>query len=188
MTKKLDDAVQSMIRNLEPNTGKSLDQWLALTKKTGFEKHGQVLGWLKKEHGVSHGYANLIAQMTLRPEDGKAGDEEELVTTQYSGAKAELRAIYDVIARKVSAFGKDVELAPKKTYVSLRRTKQFGLIQPSTSKRVDIGINLKDVPAKGRLEKSGSFNAMVTHRVRVEDVRDVDVELIGWLKQAYEQA
>ena len=39
-----------------------------------------------------------------------------------------------------------------------------------------------------RLEKSGSFNAMVSHRVRLASPTEVDAELIAWLKQAYERA
>jgi hypothetical protein len=88
----------------------------------------------------------------------------------------------------VSGFGKDVEFAPKKAYVSLRRSKQFGLIQPSTKTRVDVGINLKGRPAGERLEASGSFNAMVSHRVRVTAAKEVDAELIAWLREAYDQA
>ena len=88
----------------------------------------------------------------------------------------------------MAKFGKDVELAPKKTYVSLRRAKQFGLVQPSTKTRVDVGINLKGMPPTDRLEASGSFNAMVSHRVRVASAKEVDAELIGWLKRAYEHA
>ena len=65
-------------------------------------------------------------------------------------------------------------LAPKKAYVSLRRRKQFGCLQPSTATRFDVGINLKGVAPAGRLEASGSFNAMVSHRVRVSDVKEVD--------------
>jgi hypothetical protein len=38
------------------------------------------------------------------------------------------------------------------------------------------------------LEPSGSFNSMVSHRVRLDSGKGVDKELIGWLKQAYEQA
>ncbi|MEM9305400.1 MAG: DUF5655 domain-containing protein, partial [Pseudomonadota bacterium] len=82
----------------------------------------------------------------------------------------------------------DVELAPKKAYVSLRRQKQFGLIQPSTRTRVDVGINLKGDAPSGRLEASGSFNAMVSHRVRVSSADEVDAELIDWLREAFERA
>jgi predicted transport protein len=110
------------------------------------------------------------------------------VAAQYSGAKAGLRPVYDALEKKIRAFGQDVELAPKKAYVSLRRSKQFGLLQPSTATRLDVGLNLKNAPAKGRLEASGSFNSMCTHRVRVETVKDVDAELVSWLKEAYDRA
>jgi hypothetical protein len=85
-------------------------------------------------------------------------------------------------------YGSDIELAPKKGYVSLRRSKQFATIHPSTATRVDLGIKLAGVAPKGRLEAAGSWNAMVTHRVRLEKVGDVDAELKAWLKQAYEAA
>jgi hypothetical protein len=70
----------------------------------------------------------------------------------------------------------------------VRRSKQFALIQPSTATRVDVGLILKNVPATGRLEVSGSFNAMFTHRVRLASSADVDAELIAWLRQAYDAA
>jgi hypothetical protein len=44
------------------------------------------------------------------------------------------------------------------------------------------------VAPKGRLEASGSFNAMVTHRVRVANPKGIDAELVGWLKAAYDAA
>ena len=72
--------------------------------------------------------------------------------------------------------------------MSVRRSKQFALLQPSTATRFDVGIVLKGVAPAGRLEASGSFNAMVTHRVRVETIDQVDRELIGWLKRAYQEA
>jgi hypothetical protein len=99
-----------------------------------------------------------------------------------------MRPIYDALVAAISKFGKDVEFSPKKAYVSLRRSKQFGLIQPSTATRVDVGMNLKGIPAQGRLEPSGSFNAMVSHRVKVGAVAEVNPELIRWLRQAYEMA
>jgi hypothetical protein len=54
--------------------------------------------------------------------------------------------------------------------------------------REHVGINLSGVAAKGRLEKLGSFNTMVSHRVRLSDAREVDTDLVDWLRQAYEQA
>jgi hypothetical protein len=62
------------------------------------------------------------------------------------------------------------------------------LIQPSTADRLDVGINLKGAAATARLEASGSFNAMVSHRVRVASAKDIDAQLIGWLREAYDKA
>jgi predicted transport protein len=180
----MDQATQTMIRNMPEKTGKSLEQWLPLVKKAKLEKHGQIVKFLKTEHGVGHGFANLIAYHALNS-SVLTDSGDDLVAAQYAGPKAELKPIYDKLEKAVKKFGKDVEISPKKTYVSLRRSKQFALVQPSTKTRVDVGINLKGKPAKGRLEKSGSFNAMVSHRVRLESVKDVDAELVGLLREAY---
>jgi hypothetical protein len=141
---------------------------------------------------MGHGYANLVAHATLNPgvigAATGAGGGDDLVSAQYGGGKAGLKPIYDRIVDQVRAFGGDVEFSPKKTCVSLRRSKQFALIQPSTATRVDLGIQLKGVPPAGRLEASGSFSSMVSHRVRLEKPTDVDAELIGWLKRAYDTA
>jgi len=87
---------------------------------------------------------------------------------------------------KIQGFGNDIEVSPKKAYVSLRRNKQFAIVQPSTATRLDVGINLKGTKPTGRLEASGSFNAMVSHRVRLSKTTEINKELLGWLKKAYE--
>ena len=184
----------TMIANLPEKTGRSLEAWIAEVRDSGLEKHGQIVGMLK-EQGVSHGYANLIAHSARQRAAGGAGSgavaagagEPDLVEAQYAG-KEDLRPIYDRIASTVMGFGDDVELAPKKAYVGLRRSKQFGLLQPSTKTRLDVGIKLKDAAPTARLEASGSWNAMVTHRVRVSTKDEVDDELIGWLRRAYDDA
>jgi len=177
----------SMVANLKPNTGKTLAQWLKIVGASKLEKHGQILKLLKGEHEVTHGYANLIAWYHLNAGGGEPASDD-LVGTQYSGKKEGLKPIYAALIKLVQGFGKDVEISPKKAYVSLRRNKQFGLIQPSTATRVDVGLNLKGEPTTERLEASGSFNSMCTHRVRLETLKDVNAELKGWLKQAYEKA
>lgn len=187
MPKSPEEMANAMIANMKMKTGKTLEQWLVVARKAPDQKHGVITKFLKSEHGLTHGFANLVAHKTLKSDAGSAA-ATDLVSAQYAGAKADLKPIYDALVKLVNGLGKDVELAPKKAYVSLRRSKQFGLIQPSTKTRVDLGINLKGTPATDRLEASGSFNAMVSHRVRLSDASDVDSEIKAWLKQAYEQA
>jgi len=184
-----DDMAATMIANMKSKTGKTLEQWLGIAKKTGAEKHGQIVKALKADHGLTHGYANLVAHKLLKSDAGsKAEGGTDLVAAQYSGPKESLKPIYDAVIEAAGSLGKDVEIAPKKTYVSLRRNKQFAIVQPSTRTRVDLGLNLKDEKAAGRLEKSGSFNAMVSHRVRLEKPADVDKDVKAWLKKAWAEA
>jgi hypothetical protein len=175
----------AMIANMKEKTGKTIAQWISIAKKSKLARHGQIVKHLKTEHGMTHGFANLVAHRTLQADAGPA-DDTKLLCSQYAGAREHLRPIYDALVAAVSEFGPDVEIAPKKSYVSLRRSKQFGLVQPSTKTRVDVGINLKGVPPDGRLEASGSFNSMVSHRVRLTAEDEVDRQLLGWLRQAYE--
>lgn len=188
MAKSPEEMANAMIANMKEKTGKTLQQWLAVAKKSGEEKHGGVVKFLKAEHGLTHGFANLVAHKHLKSDAGSADSGSDLVAAQYAGPKADLKPIYDALIKAAKACGKDVEISPKKTYVSLRRNKQFAIIQPSTKTRVDLGVNFKDEAAKGRLEKSGSFNAMVSHRVRLENSADVDKDVKAWLKKAYAEA
>ena len=88
----------------------------------------------------------------------------------------------------IQAFGDDVEIAPKKGYVSLRRRKQFAMIQPSAAGRIDLGLILRDVAPDARLESAKGFNALFTHRVRLTSTADIDPQLTGWLQRAYDRA
>lgn len=188
MPDKVAQAFANMVRNLEEKTGKSLADWVKLAKASGSTKHGEIVAHLKSKHSLGHGYANMVTHEAMSGAMTAPAAGGDLVAEQYAGEKAALRPLYDKLIAAVQKFGKDVEVSAKKTYVSLRRSKQFGIVQPSTKTRLDVGLNLKGTPAKGRLEASGSFNAMVSHRVRVEKSADIDKELLGWLKKAYEGA
>ncbi len=187
MAQTPEQSLATMIANMKEKTGKELDNWLKLVARQKLAKHGEIVKWLKSEHQMTHGFANLVAHKALSSDAGSA-EEKDLIAAQYGGAKAPLKPIYDALMKTISGFGKDVEVAPKKSYVSLRRSKQFALIQPSTKTRLDVGIQLKGVDPTKRLEASGSFNSMVSHRVRLESVKDVDAELKKWLKAAYDNA
>ncbi|MEO0440503.1 MAG: DUF4287 domain-containing protein [Pseudomonadota bacterium] len=175
-----EEMAQSMIANMPEKTGKALADWLKIVDSSGLEKHGQIVKYLKTDHGMTHGFANLVASKALNPE---SAGEDDLVAAQYDGAKAALKPIHDAITAYAQNLGSDIEIAPKKTSVSLRRSKQFALITPATKTRVDLGLALKGEKADGRLE---SYNAMCSHRVRLESVDAFDDDVKGWMTLAYE--
>jgi hypothetical protein len=182
-----DPAIAKMEANIAEKTGRPVADWIGVVRKSGLQKHGEIVKFLKTDHSFTHGYANLVAHQALKSSAAHQ-DEADLVAAQYAGPKAGLKPVYDKLIKAAKALGADLEIAPKKTYVSLRRKKQFALVQPSTKTRVDLGINLKGKEPAGRLEASGSFNAMVSHRVRLESAKDVDAEVKRWLEEAYDAA
>jgi hypothetical protein len=179
----MDKALQTMINNMPVKTGKKLAEWIQILEKENFDKHSAAVKFLKTEHGVTHGFANTI--VTLSKEQNIP--EEDLVLNQYSG-KESLKPIYEMLISSVTTFGDDVVITPKKGSVSLIRKKQFALIKPATKARVDLGLKLKDVEVQGRLESSGPFGAMCTHRIQLQSVSDVDSEVVKWLSLAYDKS
>jgi predicted transport protein len=179
----MDKALQTMIANMPEKTGKTLEEWTKILKAKNFPKHGEAVSFLKNEYRVTHGFANTIVALSKGNQDSPA----ELVTNQYKG-KETLKPIYDKLIAKISKFGSDITKTPKKTSVSMIRKRQFALIKPATKTRIDLGLKLKGTPTTNRLENSGPFGTMCTHRVRLTNVADIDSELIDWLKEAYSMA
>ncbi len=188
MTDKPNPQLQTMIDNMPEKTGKSLDEWMTVITASGREKHGDIMKLLKGEHRVTHGFANTISILYRQQAAGEPPSEDDLVAAQYDGPKAGMRPVYEMILRIVQSFGPDVEVAPKKTYVSLRRRKQFAIVKASTKSRIDLGLNLKGVEPTERLEGDKVFGGMCTHRVKLTDSSQVDDQVITWLKEAYDHA
>ena len=182
----VNDAIATFERNIEAQTGRSVPAWVDIVRERGSAKHGERVAWLKAEHGLSHSHANQIAKRASESLSPLSADDP--VAHLFEGEKATLRPLYDRLAAAATGLGSDVEIAPKKANVSIRRTKQFALVQPTTRTRVDLGLILKGRAPEGRLEPSGSFNAMFTHRVKIASLGEIDDEIAGWLREAYDAA
>ena len=180
----MDQALQTMIENLRTNSGKSLQEWIEIVRAQNLTKHSDIISYLKKEHGFTHGFANLVAHKSKQSDAGSAVDTESLVEKQYSG-KEHFKPLYERIVNEVKSWGNDIEIAPKNAYVSLRSKKQFAMLQPASKTRFEIGLNLKGFEVSGRLEEVKKVGAMFSHRISLAAGEDVDSEVIDWLRKAY---
>jgi len=186
----VEQGLESQIRNIEDKYGKSLDEWFAVIAASGLTKHTDVVAMLKTSHGLAHGAAHRVSLLARQVATASADDREDgdVVEALYTGKKAALRPLHDALMSVIGGFGDDIEVAPKKGYLSLRRRKQFAMIQPSAAGRIDVGLILPGTAVGARLESATGFNALFTHRVRVASDSDVDDQLTGWLRQAYDRA
>ena len=163
-------------------TGRPYGEWRAIAAGLGTEKHGEIVTRLKAEHGLGHGYANLVA--LLHGGWGTAAGSD-LVEGLFAGPKAALRPIYDRLIEITTGFGPDVEIDPKKTMVMIRRSKGFAGFTPSSAKRAELGIALRGDAPTVRLRAS---RGMTSHAVWIDDPAAIDDEVVAWLREAYERA
>ncbi len=190
MPKSPKEMIEAITRNLPAKTGKSFDQWVALAKKQGPKDKKSLTDWLKEKHKLGTVTAHFVASDAVGESIADAySDEGKLLDGMYAGEQAALRPIYDKLAETVQLLGKDVALTVCKTYVGMRRARQFGMIKPATKGRVFLGLTLPDIEPAGRLVKAGSIgNDRMTHRIEIAAPKEVDAEVKRWLKAAYERA
>lgn len=182
----MDKAASTMIENLKDKTGHSLDEWRVLISKQRFSKHGEIVKFLKEEHKVTHGYASEIALKVLASDAASATDTDGLVDGQYKG-KEHLKPYYEKLIAEIQKFGGELEIAPKKTYVSLKRKKQFIILNPASKTRFEIGFNLKGVEPKGKLEAEKP-NGICSHKINLAAITEIDKEVMDWIKMAFDNA
>jgi len=90
----MDKGTQTMIDNLSKNTGRTLEQWIGIVRQQNLEKHGDILTFLKEQHLLTHGFANLIALKSKGSDAGSSENQDDLVKKQYQG-KESLKPVYN---------------------------------------------------------------------------------------------
>ncbi|MCA9063059.1 MAG: DUF4287 domain-containing protein [Planctomycetaceae bacterium] len=184
---QIDKAVETQLRNLQTRCGKSLEELFAIIRKSGLSRHGEIRDMLKRDLEMGHGDANTLVHV-FRAEQEEGGDEApaDPLDSIYTGKKAHLRPLHEKLMAAVNPLG-SFEIAPKKTYVSLRRKKQFAMIGPATQTRIDVGLNVKGLGQSDRLIELPA-GQMCQYKVQVTGLDDIDRELIDWIHAAFDAA
>ena len=184
-----DQARETQLKNIQAKTGKSLDQVRSLIKKGGLSKHGEIRAMLIDRLKLGYGGANALVHYALQS-DGQTTAQAEGLSIQdvlegiYAGPKAGLRPIHEQVMQAIEKLG-EFEIAPKKGYVSLRRKRQFAMLGPATRGRFEVGLNMKGVEPTDRLTAMPP-GGMCQYKVFLTSTAEVDKELLGWIKTAYD--
>lgn len=178
--------IEAMKANLPAKTGRTFEQWVALARKEGPGEVKGLVAWLKEEHGLGTVTATMIAHHVHGGYMVEAEDPEALLEGNFAGEKAALRPVYDALLKAAQKASKEITVHPCKTYITLKRGTQFGIVKVAKD-RLDLGLILPGFEPEGRLEKAKNLgNDRVTHKVALAAKKDVDAEVVGWLKQASE--
>jgi len=187
----LDKSRETQLKNIQSKTGKSLDEVRRMISKSGLTKHAEIRGLLIEKLKLGYGDANALVHFALSSDgqsaaEAKAMSGGDVLNEIYTGSKSALRPIHESIMRYVAKFG-PMEIVPKKGYASLRRNKQFAMLGPGTKGRFEVGLNMKGVKATARLTAMPP-GGMCQYKVFLSSVEEVDKELVGWIRQAYDSA
>ena len=186
---------QNWVATLKEKSGRSLEEWLALVKKSGPKTEEERREWLKKEHGLGTNAAWWIAERAA----GKGAEDsdpdeylraaERYVEEMFAGSKSALRPLYDALLKLGLSMGKDAKACPCKTMVPLYRRHVFAQIKPTTRTRIDLGFALGSRPPEGKLVDTGGFakKDRITHRIPISSIAEIDDEVKRWLRLAYDE-
>jgi hypothetical protein len=179
---------ESSLANLKERTGRTVEEWVRIVKKSGPPTEQERIAWLKSAHGITTNYAGWIAKRVDGGGSPASYDPDAMVEEMFAGKKAALRPIYDHMLEWAFGLGKDVRVSPCKTIVPFYRKHVFAQVKPATNTRVDLGVALKGMKPAGKLLSTGGFEKgdRITHRIPVGSVEEIDKEVRKWLKQAYE--
>ena len=181
---------QAYIDTIKAKTGLDPEDFRALAEKRGLlsgdVKAGPVVDWLKQDFDLGRGHAMALVA-TFRTAQAAGSEPVDPLDKHFSGAKAHWRPEYESLLDSLQTLG-PVRVQATSSYISLLKGKAKFAIVAVTGERFDIGIKLKAVEPTDRFEASGSWNSMVTHRVRITDADQIDTEILEWLRKAYEAA
>lgn len=185
--------VQKWLAELKEETGRSLEEWLALVKKEGPKGEKSRREWLKSKHKLGTNKASWIAERA----EGKGWEDTpeaylkravRYVEEQYAGPKGKLRPIYNELLKLGKSIGSDVRACPCRTMVPLYREHVFAQIKPTTNSRIDLGFALAHYKGKlpKRLIDTGGLakKDRITHRMEITAADQIDDEVKKWLKMA----
>jgi len=183
------EMIAAVKSNMLEKTGKTFEAWVRIAKADGPASAKECYAWLKKEHGVPNLSAEIIADKASGACLLEAYENPDaLVEAMYAGPKASMRPIHDELVELARKLGKDVVVTPCKTYVSLRRKKQFAIVKPTTRTRVDLCFTLSGVKPQGRLEAvAKAAGDRISHVIKIESTKGIDAEVKRWLSEAYTQ-
>lgn len=179
---KTEEMQAKMQNSIEEITGIKVNVIIHDIKSQNLDKHNQKIAFVKEKYSLSHGFANLLA---LKSKERKDTSPSDIIADQFRG-KENLLSIYKVVSSFINTL-ENVEIIPKKAYVSVTSKKQFAIIQPSTKIRLDIGLKFSKSTLVD-IEESGSFNSMVSHRIRLESLEEFNDIVKQHLKRAYKES
>jgi hypothetical protein len=170
--------------NLERNTGKSMDAWLAIARTCPETGHRAQLKWLKDHHGLMQNHAMQV--LNTLSGDNAWREPGELLAALWTDPVS--KALFEAVDAAAQAHD-DVIQTVRKSYTAWSRKVQFAAARPVKGGKLMLGLAITP-DASPRLEapKNESWSERLKTRVLIAAPAEVDAEIVALLKTAWEKA
>ena len=145
---------------LELDTGKTLDQWVAIARDCPETKHRARLKWFKDTHGLLQNRASMVLDEVF-PSAMNWDDPATLIDALWTEPSS--RAIFEAVRSAATALPGTIETA-RKGYTAWSRAFQFAAVRPRKGGAAILGLA---VPPQDGLEpaKNEGWSERLTAKI-----------------------
>jgi len=175
----------SVRASLERDTGKSLDEWVAIARTCPETKPRARAQWLKEHHGLG---INRASQVLSAAFPSGAGWDQPDTLREALWADPASRAIFEAVRAAATAVPGVVE-GQRKAVTAFSRKVQFAAVRPVRGGTAMLGLALAP-EADPRLEapRNESWSERLRARMPLASPAAVDASVAALLEQAWERS
>ena len=184
MTARQEKWFAAIVESMERETGKTIDEWVAIAKTCPETKPGKRKAWFKDHHGIGTNRASIILGKAF-PETSHWADPDNLRDTLWADPAS--RAVLEAVEAAVADFPGLVS-AQRKGFTAFSRDFQFASLRPAKG-AVRLGLAVEP-PADPRLEppKNEGWSERLKSVLVLTSPAEVDATVTSLLKQAYDRS
>jgi hypothetical protein len=176
----------SVREGLERETGKSLQDWVAIAKTCTETKPRARLAWFKEHHGLGQNRATYVLSVAF-PSERPTWDNPDEARTALWADPASL-AILEALEAAVAGFD-GLVTGQRKTYSAWSREFQFAAAKPVKGGTAVLGLVVTPDASPRLLEpKNESWSERLKAKLPLASPADVDDEVRALLKAAFERS
>ncbi len=171
----------SLRAGLERDTGRTLDEWVAIARTCPETKPRARLAWFKTEHGLAQNRASLVLSTAFPPE---AGWDEPEVLAEALWKDPVARALLDAVKQAMADLP-DVIIGQRKAFTAFSRNYQFAAARPLGDALL-LGLAVPP-DAAPNLDPPGrnGWSDRLKSQARIASTEDIEL-LKGAIRRAWE--
>jgi hypothetical protein len=186
LTERQEKWFASVQASLERDTGKTLDEWVAIARTCPETKPRARSAWLRERHGLGSNRAAHVLSVAF-PSEMRWDEAGPLRAALWKDPASEaiLRALEAAVAKLP-----DITLGQRKTYTAWSRKVQMTAARPVKGGHALVGFAVEPtadprLSARGRSE---SWGDRLKGQMLLTTPDQVDVSIEALLKQAWERS